>query len=80
MAASVAAQLSKENDLEVETAKGGLGEFSVSIDGRKVVDTNRLWAAFKGQNANGVWTVTVIDRFAGDTGNVRAFSLVITSY
>jgi subtilisin-like proprotein convertase family protein len=37
-------------------------------------------AAFKGQNANGVWTITVIDRFAGDTGNVRAFSLVITSY
>jgi subtilisin-like proprotein convertase family protein len=37
-------------------------------------------AAFKGQNANGVWTVTVIDRFAGETGNVRAFSLVITSY
>ena len=43
MAASVAAQLSKENDLEVETAKGGLGEFSVSIDGQKVIDTNRLW-------------------------------------
>jgi len=42
MAASVAAQLSKENDLEVETAKGGLGEFSVSIDGQKVIDTNRL--------------------------------------
>ena len=43
MAASVAAQLSKENDLEVETAKGGLGEFSVSIDGQKVIATNRLW-------------------------------------
>lgn len=43
MAASVAAQLSKENDLEVETAKGGFGEFSVSIDGQKVIDTNRLW-------------------------------------
>ena len=43
MAASVAAQMSKENDLEVETAKGGLGEFSVSIDGQKVIDTNRLW-------------------------------------
>lgn len=43
MAASVAAQLSKENDLEVETARGGLGEFSVSIDGRKVIDTNRFW-------------------------------------
>ena len=43
MASRVAAQLSKENGLEVETARGGLGEFSVSIDGRKVVDTNRLW-------------------------------------
>ena len=39
-----------------------------------------LLAAFRGQNANGVWTVTVIDRFAGETSNVRAFSLVITSY
>ena len=43
MAASVAAQLSKEKDVEVETIKGGLGEFSVSIDGRKVIDTSRLW-------------------------------------
>lgn len=43
MAARVAAQLSKENDIEVTTANGGLGEFSVSIDGQKVIDTNRLW-------------------------------------
>ena len=43
MAARVAAQLSKENDIEVATAKGGLGEFSVSIDGQKVIDSNRLW-------------------------------------
>jgi hypothetical protein len=43
MAARVAAQLSKENGVEVETARGGLGEFSVSIDGQKVIDTNRLW-------------------------------------
>ena len=39
----MAAQLSKENDLEVKTVKGGLGEFSVSLDGQKVIDTNRLW-------------------------------------
>jgi len=39
----VAARLSKENDLKVETAKGGFGEFSVSIDGQKVIDTNRFW-------------------------------------
>jgi len=31
----VAAQLSKEDDLKVETSKGGLGELSVSIDGQK---------------------------------------------
>ncbi|MBA3354808.1 MAG: proprotein convertase P-domain-containing protein [Pyrinomonadaceae bacterium] len=37
-------------------------------------------AAFKGENPNGTWVVTVIDRFAGETGNVRAFSLLITSY
>lgn len=40
MAASVAAQLSNESDVEVETARGGLGEFSVAIDGQKIVDTN----------------------------------------
>jgi hypothetical protein len=43
MAARVAAQLSKENGVEVETARGGLGEFSVSIEGQMVIDTNRLW-------------------------------------
>jgi hypothetical protein len=43
MAARVAAQLSKENDVEVETSRGGLGEFSVSIDGEKIIDTNRFW-------------------------------------
>ncbi len=43
MAASVAAQLSSESDVEVETVRGGLGEFSVSIDGQKIVDTSRFW-------------------------------------
>ncbi|HEX6126564.1 MAG TPA: hypothetical protein VFZ23_14415 [Pyrinomonadaceae bacterium] len=43
MASRVAAQLSKENDVETETVRGGLGEFSVYIDERKVIDTNRLW-------------------------------------
>jgi len=43
MAARVAAQLSKENDCQVKTSSGGFGELSVSIDGEKVVDTNRLW-------------------------------------
>jgi hypothetical protein len=39
----VEAQLKKENGVEVETVRGGLGELSVSIDERKVVDTNRFW-------------------------------------
>jgi hypothetical protein len=43
MASRVAAQLRKETDAQVETIKGGLGEFSVYIDERKVIDTNRLW-------------------------------------
>ena len=43
MAARVAAQLRKESDVEVHTIKGGLGEFSVSIGGQKLIDTNRLW-------------------------------------
>jgi hypothetical protein len=43
MAARVAAELSKKNDVEVKMVKGGFGEFSVSIDGRKVMDTSRIW-------------------------------------
>jgi hypothetical protein len=38
----VAARLKKEDGVEVETVRGGLGELSVSIDGRKVVETNRF--------------------------------------
>ena len=43
MASRVAAQLNKDDNLEVETIKGGLGEFSVVIDEKKVIDTNRFW-------------------------------------
>jgi len=43
MASRVAAQLNKEDNLEVETIKCGLGEFSVVIDEKKVIDTNRFW-------------------------------------
>ena len=39
----MAAQLKKEDGLEVETVRGGLGELSVSIDERMVVTTNRFW-------------------------------------
>jgi len=39
----VAADLSQEPDLTVETVKGGLGEMSVAIDGSKVFESSRLW-------------------------------------
>ncbi len=42
MASRVAAQLSNDN-VEVKTVRGGLGEFSVYIDDEKVIKTNRLW-------------------------------------
>ena len=48
MASRVAAQLSKENNVETETVRGGLGELSVYIDGQKVIDTNRLWYPLPG--------------------------------
>lgn len=43
MAARVAARLRQETTAEVETMRGGLGEFSVYIENQKVIDTNRLW-------------------------------------
>ena len=43
MAARVAAELKKERELQVETVKGGLGEFTVFLDDQKIVSTNRLW-------------------------------------
>ncbi len=43
MASRVAAQLQKGNNVEVETVRGGLGEFSVYLDEEKVIDTNRFW-------------------------------------
>ena len=43
MAARVARQLKKADDFQVETVAGGLGEFTVFIEGQKIVDTNRLW-------------------------------------
>ena len=42
MAARVAAQLEKEPDVEIALAKGGFGEFSVSIDGNKCFDSSRF--------------------------------------
>jgi hypothetical protein len=43
MASSVAAKLIQDDNLQVKLERGGLGEFSVTVDGDKVVDTNRLW-------------------------------------
>jgi hypothetical protein len=43
MAARVAVEFKQERDVQVETVKGGLGEFSVLIDDGKVISTNRLW-------------------------------------
>jgi hypothetical protein len=43
MAARVAAKLRAEQDVEVETIEGGLGEFTVLIDGREAVKSSRLW-------------------------------------
>lgn len=37
-------------------------------------------SAFDGENPNGIWTLTVIDSFSGDNGNVRAFSLSLTGF
>ncbi|MGH7131897.1 MAG: immunoglobulin domain-containing protein [Phycisphaerales bacterium] len=38
-----------------------------------------LLSAFNGQNANGAWTLTVSDNAGQDTGNIRAFSIIVTA-
>jgi hypothetical protein len=45
----VAATLREETQVEVEVVKGGLGEFSVDIDSRKIINTNRLWYPMPGK-------------------------------
>ena len=37
-------------------------------------------SAFDGQIPNGTWQLEAQDYFGGDTGNIRAFSLIITTY
>lgn len=39
----MAAELKNEPGVQVETVKGGLGEFAVSVGDRKVIKTSRLW-------------------------------------
>jgi hypothetical protein len=43
VATRVAARLREETGAEVELRWGGLGELSVEVDGRRVVDTCRFW-------------------------------------
>ena len=57
MASRVAAQLRKENNAQVEVVKGGLGEFSVYFDDRKVIDTNRLWYPTPGKIVKKIQTL-----------------------
>ena len=40
---------------------------------------NNPMGAFDGQNANGNWTINVSDNGGGDTGSVRAFSMIFNS-
>ena len=35
--------MNEDSNVEAETVKGGLGEFSVYIEGQKKIETNRLW-------------------------------------
>ena len=40
---------------------------------------NNPLSAFDGENADGNWTVNISDNAAGDTGSVRAFSMIFNS-
>ena len=42
IAARVAAAFENDNDVQAAIVKGWLGELSVCIDGKKVIDTNRF--------------------------------------
>jgi hypothetical protein len=43
MAARVAAALRRESGVRVETVRGGLGEFTVLVDGRETIRSSRFW-------------------------------------
>ena len=57
IAARVAAELKNDSDVQVTIVRGGLGELSVSIDNRKVIDTNRLWYPRPSKIVNDVRTL-----------------------
>src|SRR5262249_18664264 len=37
-------------------------------------------SGFNGESANGTWTLQITDAATGDTGNVRAFSLIVSPF
>lgn len=43
IAARVAADLEHLADVEVQTKKGGLGELSVDVDGKRAFTGSRIW-------------------------------------
>jgi len=43
IAARVAADLEHDTGVEVQTKKGGLGELSVDVNGKRVFTSSRLW-------------------------------------
>jgi GGDEF domain-containing protein len=43
MAASLAARLRSECSADVTTLRGGLGEFTVLVEGKEVAKASRLW-------------------------------------
>jgi hypothetical protein len=49
IATRVAAELRKENNVEVEVTKGGFLELSVHVDDHKLIETNRLWYPLPGR-------------------------------
>lgn len=46
VARRVAARLRAEDGAEVEMRRGHLGELSIEVDGRRVVDTHPFWFAW----------------------------------
>jgi len=39
----VAAELRKEPAVDVTVQRGGLGELTILVDGREIVDSSRFW-------------------------------------
>ena len=65
--------------LDDESANGVIDAHCTATplpSGNRKPDT--LLSTFDGENPNGTWTLKAFDSFAADTGNIRAFSLLIT--